>query len=92
MILAKSDYSCLTHRLLGDFNEIYIAIFKLTLVIDAWGISCEIAFGVMSLELSDKSILVHVMNGLVPSGNKPLHEPLLNKIHDTTWNHWATMG
>ena len=31
-------------------------------------------------------------NGLVPSGTKPLPEPLLTKISDTIWCHYATMS
>ena len=27
-------------------------------------------------------------NGLVPSGNKPLPEPILTQISDTIWRHW----
>ena len=39
----------------------------------------------------DKSTLVQVM-GLVPSGNKPLPEPMLTKIHDVLWCRLATMN
>ena len=43
----------------------------------------------MLLDLaSDKSTQV---NGLVPSGNKPLPEPMLTKTHVIIWLHWATM-
>ena len=28
--------------------------------------------------------------GLVPSGNKPLSEPILTKISDTIWRYWAS--
>ena len=31
-------------------------------------------------------------NGLVPSGNKPLPEPILTQIYVTMWHHQATMG
>ena len=31
-------------------------------------------------------------NGLVPSGNKPLPEPILDKIYVTIWRHRATMS
>ena len=30
-------------------------------------------------------------NGLVPSGNKPLPEPMLTCIYDAMWCHQATM-
>ena len=48
---------------MGDLNEILDQIFfKLILVIDGWGISCEIAFIWMSLYLTDdKFTLVQVM-------------------------------
>ena len=53
-------------------------IFKLISVTDGWGISCKIALRWIPLDLTDdKSTLVQVMNGLVPSGNKPLPEPML---------------
>ena len=31
-------------------------------------------------------------NGLVPSGKKSLHEPMLTKLYVSTWHHWATMS
>ena len=31
-------------------------------------------------------------NGLVPSGNKPLPEPMLTQIYVTIWHHSATIG
>ena len=31
-------------------------------------------------------------NGLVPSSNKPLHEPMLTQISGAIWRHYATMG
>ena len=31
-------------------------------------------------------------NGLVPSGNKPLPEPMLTQIYVTIWHHQATMS
>ena len=46
----------------GDLNEIFVVHFKLILVIDGKGISCEIAFKWMSMDLTDdKSTLVQVM-------------------------------
>ena len=30
-------------------------------------------------------------NGLMPSGNKPLPEPMLSLMSATIWRHWATM-
>ena len=38
------------------------------------------------MAFEDKSSLVQVSNGLVPSGSKPLHEPMLTQIYVTmTW-------
>ena len=49
----------LTHWLLGDLREI---IFKLILVIDVWGLFCEIVFPWTPQDLTDdKSTLVQVM-------------------------------
>ena len=31
-------------------------------------------------------------NDLVPSGNKPLPEPMLTQIHVAKWHHKATMS
>ena len=31
-------------------------------------------------------------NGLVPSGNKPLPEPMLTQISVAMWHHYATMS
>ena len=65
-------------------------IFKLISVIDGWGISCKTAPRWMQLDLTDdKSTLVRVLAfiGLVPSGNKPLHEPMLNQIYIAIWCH-----
>ena len=52
----------LTHRPLGNLNEIFRCNFQAILVIDGWGISCEITLRWMSLNLTDdKSTLVQVM-------------------------------
>ena len=65
------------------------AIFKQILVIAGWGISCDIAIIWMSLGFADdQSTLVQ---GLVPSGNKPLPEPLLTQISVNIWHHKVTM-
>ena len=57
------------------------------------GISYEIALRWMPLDLTDdKSTLVQVINGLVPSGNKPLPEPMLTQISVAIWQHKATMS
>ena len=57
-VVAQSPLTALTHWPLGDLN----VIFKLISVIVGWGISCEIAFRWMSLDLTDgKSTLIQVM-------------------------------
>ena len=43
---------------------------------DKWGIYCEITFRWMPIDLIDNES----SNGLVPSGNKPLPEPMLTQI------------
>ena len=56
------DKSFLTHWPLGNLNEILDVIFKQILVIDGWGISCEIDIIWMSLDFTDdQSTLVQVM-------------------------------
>ena len=60
-------------------------IFKQILVIDGWGISCEIALNVTGLHWW--SVNIGSGNGLVPSGNKPLPEPMLIKISNAIWRH-----
>ena len=57
-------------------------IFKQILVIDGWGISCEIALIWMSLDF-----VIGSGNGLVSSGNKPLPEPMLTQISVGIWRH-----
>ena len=61
--MASLGYNELTHWPLGNLNEIFRhVIFKQILVIDGWGISCEIALRWMWLNLTDdKSMLVWVM-------------------------------
>ena len=52
----------LTHWPLGNLNEILDIIFKQILVIDSWGIFCEIVLIWMSLDFTDdQSTLVQVM-------------------------------
>ena len=53
---------------------------------DGWGIFCEIALGWMSLDLIDESN-IGSGNGLVPSANKALPEPMLTQIHVAIWYH-----
>ena len=55
-------------------------IFKQILVTDGWGISCEIVLKWMSLGLHWWSVNIGSGNGLMPSGNKPLPEPMLTQI------------
>ena len=61
----------------GEFQQNFsYVIFKWILVIDGWGIACEIALIWMSLDLLWK-VNIGSGNGLVSSGNKPLPEPML---------------
>ena len=60
-----------------NFREL---IFKQILVIDGGSISCEI---VLTWTLKDLNI--GSGNGLVPSGNKPLPEPMLTQFSVAIW-------
>ena len=45
----------------------------------------------MSQDLTDE-VNFGSGKGLVPSGNKPLSEPMLTKIYVAIWRHQATMS
>ena len=62
------------------------AISNRILVIDGSGISCEIALIWMSLDFTD-AVNIGSGNGLVPSGSKPLPEPMLTQIYVVKWRH-----
>ena len=49
-----------------------------------WGISYEITVKWMPLDLTD---YIGSGNGLVPSGDKPLPEPMLTQIYVAKWRH-----
>ena len=70
-----------------EWNFRYV-IFQEILVIDGWGISCEIALIWMSFDFTEWwSDNIGSGNGLVASGNKPLPEPMLTQISDAIWCH-----
>ena len=72
----------LTHWPLGDFTEILDNLsFKLILVIDGW---CS---QMNATEPHWWKINIGSGNGLVPSGNKPLPEPMLTQIYVAIWLH-----
>ena len=73
-----TQHYLLIHWTLGDLKKKVFTqvIFKLIIVIDGWGISCEIALRWMSLDITDDK-LIGSGNGLVPSGTQPLPEPML---------------
>ena len=62
-------------------------IFKQILLIDGWGIYCEIALVWMSLGFHWWAVNNGSDNGLVPSGNKSLPEPMLTQIFVAIWRH-----
>ena len=65
-------------------------IFWLILVIDGWGVICcpQVIFtGCYGWEVTIGS-----GNGLVPSGNKALLEPMLTEITDAIWGYYATVS
>ena len=41
----------------------------------------------MPLDLADDLVNIGSGNGLVPSGNKPLPEPMLTQIYVAKWRH-----
>ena len=61
-------------------------IFKQILVIDDWGICCEIALIWLSLDFI-WSVNIGSGNGLVTLGNEPLPEPMLTQITVAIWHH-----
>ena len=58
-------------------------IFKQILVIDGWGIFCEIALIYIVTRLHWWSVNIGSGNVFVPSGDKPLPEPMLTQISIT---------
>ena len=63
----------------GKFEWHYrYVIFQGILVIDSWGVSCEIALIWMSVHWW--SVNIFLGHGLVPSGNKSLPKPILTQI------------
>ena len=62
-------------------------IFKQILVIDGWDISREIALIMNVTGLRLGSVNIGSGNGLVPSVNKPLPEPMLTHIYVAIWCH-----
>ena len=60
-----------------------LVIFKPILVNVGWGIAYEIALRWMPQDITDDKS----GNGLVPSGNKPLPEPMLTQIYVAKWRH-----
>ena len=88
IIFISDDFNWLAPgRCSCDLN---LVIFKLTSRIDFLGTSCEIAFRCMPQDvIHDKSKLVQVFY-LVPSVNRPIHEPMWTRISVTM--HIASPG
>ena len=84
-------YKCPGHALVHIFNSLAPGklewnfrhvIFKHILVIDGWGLSCEIALISMSLDVTDdKSTLVHGMAWC----RQATSQPMLTQISVATW-------
>ena len=66
-----------------EWNFRYVS-FKQILVIDGWDISCAIALISNVTGFHWGSVNIGSGNGLVPSGNKPLPEPILTQNFVTT--------
>ena len=74
----KRRYIVTSSLIGGAHAQNYSRIFKLILAINDGDNSWEIAIRYMWLTLTDdKSVLFVSGNGLVPSGTKPLPEPML---------------
>ena len=58
-------------------------IFQILSMTNGWCISYEIALRWMSLDLTDDKVNIGSGYGLVPSGNKPLPEPMLTQISNS---------
>ena len=67
-------------------------ILKQTLVIDGWGHLLWNCPNIYVTGLHWRSLNIGSGNGFVPSGNKPLPEPMLNQISVAIWCHYATMS
>ena len=75
-----------------EWNFRYV-ILKRILVIDGWGISwnCPDVNVISEVQWTSLMISQHGSgNGMVPSGNKLLPEPMLTQFHVAIWRHQAT--
>ena len=75
----------LTHWSLGDFNEILDEYFSSQL---QW-LMAELPLWNCPQKNVTRPYQVNIGsgNGLVPSGNKPLPEPMLTKVYVAIWHH-----
>ena len=86
--MSSSAIFTLTHWPWEIRTKFYICNFKWILVIDGWGISCEIALIWMSLDVTDdQSTLVQVLACWQQAITWTSVDPDLCAI----WRHWATM-
>ena len=60
--------------------------------IDTLSIFYEIGLSWVPQNPIDDQVNIGAGNGLVPSGNEPLSEPMLTKIYVIIWRHKATMS
>ena len=77
----------------GRYNDIFKSVSStLNFQTDTFSTNCQIALRRTPQNPSDnKPALVQAM-ALVPSGIKPLLEPILTYIYVAIWHHWATMS
>ena len=68
-----------------EWNFRYV-IFKWILVTDGWGSDMNVT------GLHWWSVNIGSGDGLVPSGNKPLPEPMLTQIYVAKWHHQVSMS
>ena len=55
-------------------------------------ISCEITLMWMPQNLTNEKVNIGSGNGLMPSGSKPLPEPVLTKIYVAIWPQWVNLN
>ena len=93
-IYASLGLNELTHQPLGDVEIILKSVVsKVLFQINILSNSCEIALRRMLQNPFDEKVNIGSGNGLMPSGSKPLPDPImLTQIYVTILHHKAMMG
>ena len=88
----KHWYACLTHWTLGDLKAILGKQFS-NYFSDWW--LRYLLWNCSQMNITEPHwwwINIGSDNGLVPSGNKPIHEPMLTQVFIALWYHQATVS